>query len=231
MGVPLRERLGRRVSDLNQRPFSRFEAAFYEFVAAPAVRAIISPVLVEELRAAPAGAVLDVGCGGGAMTRDVQACGRAIVGSDPSIPQLERLRRHTSNLECAGASAVSLPFSAESFAAVVSSCSIKHWPDRMAGLVECARVLGPDGRLVVVEIDGGQDPGDLLRFAARTRIPAALRRLYPPFARRSFVTVSPTADAISADCAAVGFADVRHWRLDGLPFFVVTAYRSPQLTA
>jgi hypothetical protein len=37
--------------------------------------------------------------------------------------------------------------------------------------------------------------------------------------------VSPTPDAISADCTAVGLADVHHWRIDGLPFFVVTAHR------
>ena len=225
MGTPLRERLGRQVSKLHHRPFGRPEAAFYELVAAPAVRAIITPVLVEQLRGAPAGVVLDIGCGGGAMTRDVQASGRRVVGSEPSIPQLERLRRHSSSLECAGASAGALPFTAGAFAAVVSSCSIKHWPDRTAGLIECARVLGPGGRLVVVEIDGGQDPGDLLRFAAHTRIPAGLRRLYPPFARRSFVTVSPTPEAIGADCTAVGFVDVHHWRIDGLPFFVVTADR------
>jgi SAM-dependent methyltransferase len=217
-------RIARRLIDLNRRPFGRAEAAYYEVVAAPAVRAIVAPVLLEQLRAAPTGQVLDVGCGGGVLTSQLGDGGRTVVGVDPSIPQLERLRRRA-RLSCAAASAAALPFAPASFAAVVSSCAVKHWPNRRDGLAECARVLGPGGVLVVVEIDGGRDDTELLRFASRTRIPPGMRWLYPGLARRTFVPLSPTAEEIVADCAAAGLSRTRHWRIEGMPFLVVTAIR------
>lgn len=206
---------------MNRRPFGRPEAAFYEWVAAPAVREIVAPVLEDHLRSAPQGPVLDVGCGGGALASQLRREGRAVIGVDPSIPQLRRLRR-TSRLPCAAASAGALPFGPRAFAAVVSSCAVKHWPSRLDGLTECRRALVPGGVLVIVEIDGGQDGSELLRFASLTRIPPALRRLYPGFARRTFVPVSPTAEELAAECAAAGLNDIRSSRIDGLPFLVVT---------
>ena len=124
------------------------------------------------------------------------------------------------------APAGALPFPAASFAAVVSSCAVKHWPDLAEGLAECARVTCPGGRLVVVEIDGGEDPGDLGRFAARTRIPPGLRRLYPRFARAMFVPVSPRASALERAARSAGYEQVSSRRVEGLPFLVVTGSRS-----
>lgn len=37
------------------------------------------------------------------------------------------------------------------FDLIVSTTSFDHWSDRQAGLVECARVLRPGGRLVLVD--------------------------------------------------------------------------------
>jgi SAM-dependent methyltransferase len=213
-----------RLVDLNRRPFGRPEAAFYEWVAAPAVTGIVAPVLEEQLRAAPPGTVLDVGCGGGAIAARLRAGGRSLVGVDPSIPQLQRMRRST-DVPSIAATADALPLWPGSFAAVVSSCAVKHWPSRLDGLTECVRLLQPGGALVVVEIDGGHDGDELLRFASLTRIPPGLRRLYPSFARRSFVPVSPTAEEVLADCQTAGAADLRTWRIDQLPFFVVTGVR------
>jgi SAM-dependent methyltransferase len=215
--------LGRRLVDLNRKPFGRPEAAFYEYLAAPAVGRIVAPVLEEQLLAAPPGAVLDVGCGGGAIAAHLRGAGREVIGVEPSIPQLRRLRR-TNPLPCAAGVAGALPVRRGAFAAVVASCAVKHWPSRVDGVAECAAALVHGGRLVLVEIDGGAD-GDLLRFAAHTTIPRPLRRLYPGFARRSFVPVSPTAEQLSAECATAGLSDVRSWRIEGLPFLVVVASR------
>ena len=216
---------GSRLDRFNRRPFSRPEAAFYELVSAPAVRTILSPVILHEVRGAPAGTVLDVGCGGGAIVADVRASGRQVVAVDPSIPQLRRVRRRRADLGGTAALAGALPFRSGSFAAVMSSCAIKHWPDISEGLAECARVLAPGCRLVIVEIDGGLDGDDLLRFASRARIPPGLRRLYRSFARRTFVPVSPPAASIMSACRRAGFGAVADARVDGLPFLVVTARR------
>jgi ubiquinone/menaquinone biosynthesis C-methylase UbiE len=126
----------------------------------------------------------------------------------------------------AAATAEQLPFASCSFDAVVSSCTIKHWRDMTGGLVECARVLRPGGQLVIVEIDGGDDPGDLLRFAARARIPPGLRRLYPALARRTFVPHSPNRVALTEAMKNAGFDRVRDRRIESLPFLVACATRA-----
>ena len=184
---------------MNQRPFGRPEAAFYELVAAPAVRRIVGPILLDQL-AAFDGPVLDVGCGGGAISRALRRTGRRVVGVDPSVAQMRRTVGGSDPVPGVAASATALPFAGGSFDAVVSSCAIKHWPSRDDGIAECVRLLRPGGRLVLVEIDGGQEGGDLRRFAAQTRIPPVLRGLYPQFARRTFVPVSPDPDDVVAEC-------------------------------
>lgn len=216
-----------RLVQLNVGAFGRPEAAFYEWAAAPAVRDVVLPVLLDELRGGTDGPVLDLGCGGGAIAEGLRAAGLAVVGVDPSRPQVQRLHRRT-DLRGAVAGAEALPFATGAFAGIVSSCTIKHWRSRRDGLAECAGALRAGGRLVLVEIDGGTpDAGDgeLRAFAARTRIPPGIRRLYPAFARRSFVPVSPPADDVASEVTAVGFAEARHRRVAGLPFWVLTAQR------
>jgi SAM-dependent methyltransferase len=215
-----------RLADLHRRPFGRPEAAFYEWVAAPAVSSIVAPVLAEQVRPAASGAVLDLGCGGGAIAARLREAGRSVIGIDPSIPQLRRVRRSTA-VPSIAATADALPLRLHSFAAVVSSCAVKHWTARLDGLIECVRLLQPGGALVIVEIDGGQDDNELRRFASLTRIPPGLRRLYPSFARRTFVPVSPSAEELLADCETAGAVDLRTWRIPQLPFFVVAGVRPP----
>lgn len=217
--------LRQRLVDLNRGSFNGLEAAFYELLSAPAVREVVSPVLVEAVRDAPAGLVLDVGCGSGDLTRDLAGGARGVVGVDPSLPQLKRLR-HRHELLCCAASAGALPFATGTFSAVVTSCSIKHWPSTSDGLSECMRVLSAGGALAIVEIDGGEHEDELVRFAARTRVPPGLRRGYRAMARRSFVPLAPDPADLSARISAAGLQEVRHRRIDGMPFFVVTARRA-----
>ena len=45
-----------------------------------------------------------------------------------------------------------LPYPDSSFDLVVSTTSFDHWSDQQAGLRECARVLVPGGRLMLVDL-------------------------------------------------------------------------------
>lgn len=83
----------RQLRALNRRPFGRAESAFYEYVAAPAVRRIVAPILTRELDGSGP-RVLDVGCGAGDLTSELRGAARAVVGVDPSAAQLQRLRRN-----------------------------------------------------------------------------------------------------------------------------------------
>ena len=89
-----------------------------------------------------------------------------------------------------------LPFPDAHFDAVLSSGSIKHWPDPAAGLREMHRVLAPGGRAYVAEMNRLAAPEAIAkhRVLLRTRL---FRFLYP----RIF------AKAMSVDEARKIFAD------------------------
>jgi ubiquinone/menaquinone biosynthesis C-methylase UbiE len=100
--------------------------------------------------------VLDIGCGTGYLLRRLAASyrsGRGLLGVDPAPSMIEEARRGTDDerLRFLPAVAERLPFRDGSFDLVVSTTSFDHWSDQRAGLRECARVLVPGGRLVLVD--------------------------------------------------------------------------------
>ena len=79
---------------------------------------------------------------------------------------------HDDRLSFSVGVAEQLPYPDGTFDLVVSSTSFDHWSDQQTGLRECARVLRPGGRLVLV------DQFSLSRFGSRPpswRIGAARR--------------------------------------------------------
>jgi ubiquinone/menaquinone biosynthesis C-methylase UbiE len=99
---------------------------------------------------------LDVGCGTGYLLRRLAGSyplARELVGVDPAPSMVKVARGSTSDqhLRFVPAVAEQLPFSDGSFDLVVSTTSFDHWSDQAAGLRECARVLVPGGRLVLVD--------------------------------------------------------------------------------
>lgn len=178
--------------------YSALESRVYERFIAGAVADIVVPVLRDAI--GDAERILDVGCGGGSVAARLGA-----VGVDASVTMARRAGG-------VAGSALALPFRDRAFDAVVSSCSIKHWPNPLHGVTECLRVLRRGGALAVIELDRGASFGDVNRFARRTRVPGVLRWLY---AELDKTVVLPTApDAVELD-AWVGSASTK---LDGLPF-------------
>ncbi|HEY3188097.1 MAG TPA: class I SAM-dependent methyltransferase, partial [Solirubrobacteraceae bacterium] len=129
--------------------------------------------------------VLDAGCGPGQITiRGAEALPAAEVwGIDLAPTMIELARRHAAASTVAGrvhfelADVARLPFPDGHFDAVMSTGSIKHWPDPLAGLRELHRVLAPGGRAFIVELNRLAPPDGVAAQAARMRGWLA-RRMY-----------------------------------------------------
>lgn len=100
--------------------------------------------------------VLDVGCGTGYLLRRLAARvpdALELTGIDaaPAMIQTARTMAGDSRIRFAEATAEELPYPERTFDLVISTTSFDHWADQRAGLAECARVLVPGGRLVLVD--------------------------------------------------------------------------------
>lgn len=111
----------------------------------------------ETFRRAPIGecdALLDVGCGTGALLRGVAKSFPNVrtTGIDVSFGMAAMARRSLNDRRCvAVGDAQVLPFRRDAFDLVVSTSSLHFWPDPRGGLLEIARVLRDGGRLVVTD--------------------------------------------------------------------------------
>lgn len=104
--------------------------------------------------------VLDVGCGTGYLLRQIAArCPDASLdGIDAAPPMIEAAEAAAAadpatcgRLRFRVGPAERLTWPSATFDLVVSTTSFDHWADQRAGLAECARVLAPGGRLVLVD--------------------------------------------------------------------------------
>lgn len=120
--------------------------------------------------------VLDVGCGTGALLREMIVrvpYSEAYVGLDPAPNMIAVARRGSDpriTFVCGAAEA--LPFPDASFDLVVTSTSFDHWADQRAGVEELARVVADNGRVVLVDLAAGWLAGQ-----GRTRSPRKIARL------------------------------------------------------
>jgi ubiquinone biosynthesis O-methyltransferase len=95
--------------------------------------------------------VLDAGCGAGYGSAELARTALTVVGADVAPEAIEFARAHyqSANLHFEQASCVSLPYEAASFDLVVAFEVIEHLQDWRGFLLEAARVLSPNGQLVV----------------------------------------------------------------------------------
>lgn len=196
-----------RVLRTTKGPMDGWIAAAYDRGVQTAFRDIF-PELAGDIIASLAGArrILDAGCGPGQFT--IAAAERLpatqMDGIDlaPAMIAIAERRAAASpaaaRLRFQVADVARLPFADGTFDAVLTTGSIKHWPDPVAGLRELHRVLAPGGRAFVAEINRDAPAPAVAATAARMST-WLFRRLYPrvvrdgltPAAARAALALSP----------------------------------------
>jgi SAM-dependent methyltransferase len=150
--------------------------------------------------------LVDIGCGPGAAARAAARRGASVVGVDPAPVMLRVGRlatRRSLPVRFVEGSAEALPLDDGAADVVWSLASVHHWSDVEAGVAEARRVLGADGRLLVIE-----------------------RRVHPgATGLGSHGWTAEQADQFAAVCARSGFGDVHVHRHEagGRTVLVVSA--------
>jgi ubiquinone/menaquinone biosynthesis C-methylase UbiE len=149
---------------------------------------------------------LDAGCGPGQFTILVAERLPAVEiwGIDLAPTMIELARAHAAEspardrLHFDVADVAHLPFPDAYFDVVVSSGSIKHWPDPVAGLRELHRVLVPGGRALIGEMNRLAPPAaiatnrhQLRHWLFRTIYPWVFTKSLSPEEARSLFRASP----------------------------------------
>jgi ubiquinone/menaquinone biosynthesis C-methylase UbiE len=128
------------------------------------LRGVLSPPT-----AAPGRRVLDIGCGGGPVTRLLRRSGLEAFGIEPNADLLVDALADAARPAPSGcwiaARAEHLPVESDSVDAVLFCNSLHHIPParQLDAVVEAARVLRPAGELVVIEPVAEGDYFELLR--------------------------------------------------------------------
>jgi ubiquinone/menaquinone biosynthesis C-methylase UbiE len=108
--------------------------------------------------ATPGTAVLEVGCGSGALSIRLAAHqGLAVTAVDVDPAEIRRAREKTARAASADrarpefvvADVARMPFEDASFDLVVSTFSMHHWDNKAAGLEEICRVLRPESKTLI----------------------------------------------------------------------------------
>jgi len=143
--------------DVAADAYDRFMGRYSVGLAAP----------MADLAAVRAGQrVLDVGCGPGALTRELVARvgPDAVAAVDPSASFVAAARRRNPGVDVRAAAAEDLPFADGEFDAALAQLVVHFMRDPVAGLREMARVTRPGGAVAACVWDHAGDHGPLSPF-------------------------------------------------------------------
>jgi SAM-dependent methyltransferase len=117
-----------------------------------------------ELVPPPGKRTLDLGCGEGRLSRDLQALGHQVVGVDASPTMLAAGREADPEIETHLADASALPFADGAFDCSIAFMSLQDVEDLEGAVREASRTLEPGGRFCVAIVhplnSAGQFDGD-----------------------------------------------------------------------
>lgn len=92
---------------------------------------------------------LDIGCGTGNYTNEFQKQGFSFIGIDPSKEMLDKAKAKNKNIDWRIGQVENLELENNSVDGIVAGLTIHHWQNLEKGFEEMARVLKPNGKIVI----------------------------------------------------------------------------------
>src|SRR5918911_4055473 len=121
-------------------------------------------VMSEYIDIRPNEILLDIGGNTGKVTEAYSnSCGEIVV-LEPKRSIVEYGRSRRPNIKFIEGEAENIPLPDEYFDKVVASASFHHFSDQDKALEEMKRVLKPDGKIIILEIDPNTPRGKRLKF-------------------------------------------------------------------
>ena len=113
------------------------------------VIALEQPAVWSLLESIEPGRALDAACGTGRHAGQLVALGHRVIGVDLTPEMLERARANVPRASFLEADLLAIPAADEVFDVVVCGLALSHLENVAAGIHELARVLRPDGQMIV----------------------------------------------------------------------------------
>ena len=112
----------------------------------------------------PNDTILDIGGNTGKITEAYSKNCKEVIVLEPKRNVIEYGRTHRPNIKFIEGGAENMPLPDRYFDKVVASASFHHFSDQDIALEEMRRVLKPDGKIVILEIDPITRRGKRLKF-------------------------------------------------------------------
>ena len=110
------------------------------------------PVVREILARYPIGTALDAACGTGRHAEYLASLGHEVTGIDSTPEMLELAAPKVPEAKFETADLTAIPFADGTFDLAICTLALTHLPDLRPPIAELARVLRPDGRMVISDV-------------------------------------------------------------------------------
>jgi ubiquinone/menaquinone biosynthesis C-methylase UbiE len=146
--------------------------------------------------------ILDVGGNTGKVTEAYSNNCKEVVVLEPKRNVVEYGKSHRPNIKFVEGQVENIPLPDEYFDKVVASASFHHFSDHDKALEEMKRVLKPDGKIIILEIDPNTPRGKRLKFCENLFHTGA--KLYPPSQLRKKIE-EHNLQVLSTDSTSIGY--------------------------
>jgi ubiquinone/menaquinone biosynthesis C-methylase UbiE len=215
-------------------PWGKLSASVYNHILGDAVTQIYHSTIHDAIKKLDVKApkILEVGCGAGyeseLIAKEFPSC--EIIGVDLAkemIDEANTSREKLPGLKFQVTDALKLPFMDNEFDFVFTLASVKHWADLHKGLSEINRVLKPNGKALVLEIDKNCSKDAAERWVQMLNLSfLGSRAVLSYFFRKVAVTQSLKMETLSSSMATANFKDLTATQDREYPFMYVIANKA-----